>query len=218
MSIFSFIESLIGTYSDRQIKKIKPIVEQINIIYPTLADKSIEDLQARTAAFKDMIRTRSKKYENSIQDQELTEKELRKKVTEYENSILDEILPEAFAMVKDVCRRLVGDSWNAAGYNVEWNMIPYDVQLIGGIALHQGKISEMKTGEGKTLVATMPIFLNALTGRGVHVVTVNDYLAKRDSEWMGRIYNELGLSYGCITNDMAPDQRKEVYSRDIIYG
>ncbi len=218
MNIFSFIESLIGTYSDRQIKKINPIVDQINGIYTQMAEKSMDDLRARTAEFKEMIRTRSQEYEESIQDQNLTDKELRKKIVEFENSLLDEILPEAFAMVKDVCRRLVGETWNAAGYNVEWNMIPYDVQLIGGIALHQGKIAEMKTGEGKTLVATMPIFLNALTGRGVHVVTVNDYLAKRDSEWMGRIYNELGLTYGCITNEMAPEERKEVYNRDIIYG
>ncbi len=218
MGLVSFISSIFGTYSDRQIKKIMPLVDEINTIYNGLADKSIEDLQQRTAEFKAMIREKSAAYENSLESRELTSAKKKEEIVKYENSLLEKILPEAFAMVKDVCRRLIGEKWNAAGYDVEWNMIPYDVQLIGGIALHQGKIAEMKTGEGKTLVATMPIYLNALTGRGVHVVTVNDYLASRDSEWMGRIYKELGLTYGCITNSMSPDKRKEVYNRDIIYG
>ncbi len=114
-----------------------------------------------------------------ILDEELNEK--------YEET-LDELLPEAFAIVKDTCQKLVGKSWTVAGNKVSWEMVPYDVQLIGGVVLHQGKIAEMATGEGKTLVATLPMYLNALTGRGVHFVTVNDYLAKRDSEWMGEIY------------------------------
>jgi len=218
MSVLSFVSNLFGTYSDRQIKTILPIVKDINQIYPTLESKSIEELRQRTQEFKDMIREKSKVYEEKLEQQTLTINEYRKKLVDYENTILDDILPEAYAIVKDVSRRLIGQKWNAAGASIEWNMIPYDVQLVGGIALHQGKIAEMKTGEGKTLVASMPIYLNSLTGRGVHVVTVNDYLAKRDSEWMGRIFEELGLSVGCIINSMPPNERKDVYNRDIVYG
>ncbi len=133
---------------------------------------------------------------------------------------LDEILPEAFAVVKNACRRLTERKAEVVvrGHPVVWEMIPFDVQLIGGIALHKGKIAEMATGEGKTLVATMPIYLNALTGRGVHVVTVNDYLAARDSEWMGAIYKFLGLNVGCILHDQSPQVRREQYYCDIAYG
>ena len=125
---------------------------------------------------------------------------------------------ESFALVKHACRLLYGKEWSVVGQSIKWEMIPYDEQLIGGIVLHQGKISEMKTGEGKTLVATMPIFLNALSGRGVHVVTVNDYLAQRDAEWMGKVFETLGLSVGFILNSMNPQQRKISYDCDITYG
>jgi len=135
-----------------------------------------------------------------------------------EKEMLDEIMPEAFAMVKETCRRLVGQSWKVVGQTVTWDMIPYDVQLIGAVVLHRGKVTEMKTGEGKTLVATMPIYLNALTGRGVHIITVNDYLAQRDSEWMGKIYERLGLTFGNILNQMDNNERREVYKCDITYG
>ena len=121
-------------------------------------------------------------------------------------------------MVKEACRRLCGTSWNVCGLDLSWEMVPYDVQLIGGIALHQGKISEMATGEGKTLVATMPIYLNALVGEGVHLVTVNDYLARRDSEWMGEVYKFLGLTIGCIQHDMDFGERRAQYACDITYG
>jgi preprotein translocase subunit SecA len=125
---------------------------------------------------------------------------------------------EAFAIVKETCRRLCGSSWRVSGQELDWEMTPYDVQLLGAITLHSGKVSEMKTGEGKTLVSTMPIYLNALTGRGVHVITVNDYLAQRDAEWMGEVYKRLGLTVGFILNSMDNVQRREMYSQDITYG
>jgi preprotein translocase subunit SecA len=121
-------------------------------------------------------------------------------------------------MVKEACRRLVGKSWDVCGITTTWEMVPYDCQLIGGIVLHQGKIAEMATGEGKTLVATLPLYLNALVGLGAHLVTVNDYLARRDSEWMGKVYESLGLSVGCIQNSMTPAERREQYRKDITYG
>jgi preprotein translocase subunit SecA len=131
---------------------------------------------------------------------------------------LHEILPEAYAVVKNACRRLIGQDITVRDHTWKWDMIPFDVQLIGGTALHRGKITEMATGEGKTLVATMPVFLNALTGRGVHVVTVNDYLAARDSEWMGAVYRFLGLTVGCILRDQSPAERRAQYDCDITYG
>ena len=131
---------------------------------------------------------------------------------------LDDILPEAFATVKNAARRLCGQTLDVSGQKLDWNMVHYDVQLIGGLALHQGKIAEMATGEGKTLVATLPLYLNALSGRGCHCVTVNDYLARRDSEWMGYLFEFLGLSVGCIQNSMPLVQKKEMYQMDITYG
>lgn len=218
MNIGSWLTSIFGTSSEREIKKILPLVQKINEIYPTLSDKSIEQLRARTAEFRQMVAEAREAAENELAESNLDRSEIRKRIIAAENDVLDEILPEAYAMVKEVCRRLVGQEWNVVGQKIRWAMIPYDVQLIGGIVLHQGKIAEMKTGEGKTLVATLPVYLNALTGRGVHLVTVNDYLAQRDSEWMGRIYTELGLTVGCILNSMDNEQRKEMYSRDITYG
>ncbi|HZM28714.1 MAG TPA: preprotein translocase subunit SecA, partial [Gemmatimonadales bacterium] len=132
---------------------------------------------------------------------------------------MEEILPEAFAVVKDACRRHVGKSWSIVGIDVRWDMIPFDVQLIGGAVLHEGKIAEMATGEGKTLVATLPLYLNALAGRGAHLVTVNNYLARRDSQWMGHVYKYLGLTVGCI-DDTEPSSpaRRDAYNADITYG
>jgi preprotein translocase subunit SecA len=121
-------------------------------------------------------------------------------------------------LVKDTCRRLYGKEWTAGGTKVKWEMIPFDVQLIGGMVLHQGKIAEMATGEGKTLVGSMPTYLNALPGKGVHIITVNDYLARRDSEWMGEIYKFHGLTVGVILNDIDNDKRREAYNCDIVYG
>ena len=144
--------------------------------------------------------------------------ELREQESEIIADILDAILPEAYALVKETCRRLVGKKWDVVGHQIEWDMIPYDVQLMGAIVLHEGKIAEMATGEGKTLVATMPLYLNALAGKGVHLVTVNDYLARRDCEWMGKIFEFLGLKAAYITNDMDNVQRREAYAADITYG
>jgi preprotein translocase subunit SecA len=142
--------------------------------------------------------------------------ELRGRVANGES--LDGVLPEAYGLVKAACKALVGTSWDVCEIPTRWEMVPYDVQLAGGIVLHQGKIAEMATGEGKTLVATMPLYLNALTGRGVHLITVNDYLARRDSEWMGRVFDLLGVTVGCIHADMPNELRRQAYARDITYG
>jgi preprotein translocase subunit SecA len=131
---------------------------------------------------------------------------------------LDDILPEAFGLVKAACKHLFGQTWNVCGLPITWEMVPYDVQIVGGIILHQGAITEMATGEGKTLVATMPLYLNALAGKGAHLITVNDYLARRDSEWMGKIYTLLGLTVSCIESEIQNDQRAEAYRADITYG
>ncbi len=144
--------------------------------------------------------------------------ELEEEESEITARVLDEIMPEAYAVVKQACKRLVGKRWDVVGHEIEWDMIPYDVQLMGAIVLHEGKIAEMATGEGKTLVATMPLYLNALAGKGAHLVTVNDYLARRDCEWMGKIFEFLGLRAAYITNDMTPEQRREAYAADITYG
>ena len=155
--------------------------------------------------------------------QALSEEQLRAKTDEFRQRVrdgesLDSILPEAFAVVKNGARRLCGQTFSVCDHELTWQMVHFDVQLIGGIALHNGKIAEMATGEGKTLVATLPLYLNALSGRNTQLVTVNDYLARRDSEWMGHLYNFLGVTVGCIQQQMAPDVRREMYGRDITYG
>lgn len=218
MGLSSLLASIFGTPSDRAIKKILPVVDEINRIYDTLFTVSSEQLRQRTAEFKAMVQKARQAAEAELADSNLTQEDQHKAVIKAEQQVLDEILPEAFAMVKEVCRRLLGTEWTIVGQKIKWDMIPYDVQLIGAVILHQGKIAEMKTGEGKTLVATMPVYLNALTGRGVHLITVNDYLAQRDSEWMGRIYTELGLTVGCILNTMDSEERQEMYACDITYG
>ncbi|MCK5126858.1 MAG: preprotein translocase subunit SecA [candidate division Zixibacteria bacterium] len=187
----SLITRLFGTKHDRDIKSLNPIVAKINEFF--------------------------EQYEA------LSDSELKEKTTEFISRLkqgeeLDDLIPETFAVVKQTCKRLCGQSWDVAGIETEWNMVPYDVQLIGAVVLHQGKISEMATGEGKTLVATMPIYLNALSGKGVHIVTVNDYLAFRDSQWMGKIFEFLGLTIGCIRHDMTPEERKEQYNAHVTYG
>ena len=157
------------------------------------------------------------------QYQLLTDDQLRAKTDEFRARLkagetLDQILPEAFAVVKNGARRLCGRTVIVCDHELTWNMVHYDVQLIGGIALHQGKIAEMATGEGKTLVATLPLYLNALVCRNAQLVTANDYLARRDAEWMGHLYRFLGLSVGCIQQQMPSDLRREMYNRDITYG
>ena len=182
-----------GTSNEREIKRIMPLVEQVNMLEPAMKQLSDEQLRAKTEEFRRRIRERV----DPIEDADEKDRELKQ--------ALDEILPEAFAVVRE------------AGWRV-LHMRHFDVQLIGGAVLHQGKIAEMKTGEGKTLVATLPVYLNALSGRGVHVVTVNDYLAKRDSEWMGKLYTFLGLTVGVIVHDLDDAQRREAYAADVTYG
>jgi preprotein translocase subunit SecA len=180
-----------GTKTGREVKRVRPLVEEINRFFESYRSLADEELAAKTAEF-------------------------RKRIEDGET--VDALLPEAFGAVKEACRRLVGKSWDVCGQKTEWNMIPYDVQLIGGIVLHEGKIAEMATGEGKTLVATMPLYLNALEGKGAHLITVNDYLARRDREWMGPIYESLGLTVGVIQHDMDPPSRQAEYRCDITYG
>lgn len=188
MSIFS---SIFGSKKERDVKKLIPLVEEINKHYTGLSKLSDDELRDKTQQFKQRLN---------------------------DGETIDDILPEAFAVVKDACRRLVGTTWSAADIPVKWDMVPYDVQLMGAISLHQGKISEMATGEGKTLVAVMPLYLNALEGKGAHLVTVNDYLARRDSEWMGEIFKFLGLTVGVILTQMPPSERRKQYACDITYG
>jgi len=228
------IKMVFGDKNEKAIKDIWPIVDEINQEYSKLQNLTDDELRAKTKGFKEKIENEAADIRNQLDDlkaklraDELEEDKskiydeidkLEIDLDEKYEDILNEILPEAFAVIKDTCRRMVGRSWDAAGTKIEWNMVPYDVQLVGGIILHQGKIAEMATGEGKTLVATMPVYLNALTGRSVHLVTVNDYLAERDSEWMGEVYKFHGLTVGCILNTMDPDKRREMYGRDITYG
>jgi preprotein translocase subunit SecA len=192
------IKKIFGSKNEREVRRLWPRVKQINEIEAGLQKLTDDQLRAKTAAWKEEF--------SKIEDNE----ELARR--------LNEILPEAFAVVKNACRRLVGQEIIVREHPLKWEMIPFDVQLIGGIGLHNGKIAEMATGEGKTLVATLPVYLNALTGRGVHVVTVNDYLAARDSEWMGAVYRFLGLTVGCILHDQPPQVRRDQYACDITYG
>ena len=241
----SLLTKIFGSKHDRDIKRIHPQVDEINEIYQTLRDLSDGELRAKTDKFKTQINEATAEVRaeltqltallhgesetNGVERPEIESKlsteELRNQVAELEKEerqtikeTLDAILPEAFAVVRETCRRLCGQTWNVVGHPIKWDMVPYDVQLIGGIVLHEGKISEMATGEGKTLVATLPLYLNALAGKGAHLVTVNDYLARRDCEWMGKIFEFLGLRAAFITNDMNPPQRREAYSADITYG
>ena len=189
----NILKMIFGTKNARELKKLKPIVAEINRIEAEYQKKNFTD--------EDFPR--------------MTE-EFRKRVAGGES--LDDILPEAFALVKNACRHLVGTTEEVCGHTLTWDMVPFDCQLIGGIVLHQGKISEMQTGEGKTLVATLPLYLNALAGKNVQLVTVNDYLAKRDATWMGHLYKYLGLTVGCIQNSMDSAERRAQYSCDITYG
>jgi len=214
----SLLTKIFGTKSGREIKRIKPLVDQINALYDSLEGKNESYLTERTRQLQQVVQEKIQTIEDKQLKDVTDRKEIQKIRTVIEKEVLDDILVEAFALVKHASRLLCGKEWIAVGQKIQWEMIPYDEQLVGGVVLHQGKISEMKTGEGKTLVATMPLYLNALSGRGVHVVTVNDYLAQRDSEWMGKVFEMLGMSVGHILNSMNPDQRKAAYNCDITYG
>jgi preprotein translocase subunit SecA len=192
--MLGFLKSIFGGKTDRRAATLatyKPDVDKINEIYSTLAGLSDDEVRGRLEPLRQRLR---------------------------DGASTDDVLHETYAIVKDACRRLRGTEYTVMGKPMVWDMVPYDVQLIGAIALHRGGIAEMATGEGKTLVATMPLVLNALTGRGAHLVTVNDYLAQRDSEWMGLVYTWLGLSVGVILNGQDPAIRKHMYLCDICYG
>lgn len=232
--MLKLLQKVFGSKNEKDVKGLLPVVDQINAEYAKLQSLSDDELRAKT----DEFRARIKEHVGAIEDDIASHQEqlkldlphhereeihsrlteLKKELDTETDAILQELLPEAFAVVKDACRRHVGQSWTAGGQLVKWEMIPYDVQLIGGMVLHSGKISEMATGEGKTLVATLPLYLNALPGRGAHLVTVNDYLAQRDAEWMGKIFEFLGLSVGKILQSMQPWDRKKEYGADITYG
>jgi len=191
--ITTILNKILGDQNEKALKKIYPVVEKINKIEEEYQEtiKTQEQVQAKTQEFKERLNN---------------------------GETLEDLLPEAFALVKTACRHLVGKSWLVRGKEVKWDMIPYDVQLIGGMVLHQGNIAEMRTGEGKTLVCTLPIYLNALTEKGVFLVTVNDYLAHRDAEWMSGLYSYLGMTTGIIAHDMNHAEKKEAYNCDITYG
>jgi preprotein translocase subunit SecA len=258
-----------GSKSEKDIKQINPIVDQVNQHFSTLGALSNDQLRGKTQEFRQRIREHLSSIDGEIdnvnkQAEDLPFNDITGKDTLYQQvdklkkdrdkeieGILEEILPEAFAVVKETARRfkentelvatatdldkelsikkehirIEGDkvifknTWMAAGNLITWNMLHYDVQLIGGYVLHTGKISEMATGEGKTLVSTLPAYLNALAGEGVHIVTVNDYLARRDSEWNGPIYEFLGLTVDCIDKHQPNStERRKAYYADITYG
>ena len=268
MSFNSFLQSLFGNKSTRDMKLIQPLVEKVKEVYPEIKKLSNDELRARTKEIQKYVQESAKEQKQKIaelkakiEETPIDEREsifnsidkLEKEALEVYEKALNDVMPVAFSIVKDTARRFAeneetivtatdfdrelasdpkkdfitidGDKaiyhnhWTAGGNDLKWEMVHYDVQLFGGIALHQGKIAEMATGEGKTLVATLPVFLNALTGNGVHVVTVNDYLAKRDSEWMGPLYEFNGLSVDCIDKHRpnSPERRK-AYEADITFG
>jgi preprotein translocase subunit SecA len=213
-----YLIRLFGSSSDRYLKKIKHIIPEINDACESMNGLSDDDLRARTREMIALIAQSRNDAKEQAEKAGLPSEAADTAIYEAEQAALESLKIEAFAIVKQTCKRLLGTSAKVMGNDLEWNMVPFDVQLLGAEVLHNGNIAEMKTGEGKTLVATMPIFLNALTKRGVHVVTVNDYLAERDAEWMGVIYSFLGLSVGKILNSMPPTQRKQQYACDIVYG
>ena len=241
------IRKVVGSKNQREIKRLWPKVLEINGLEEELQTQPESVLQEKTTRWKaELAAIRDNVFseidaeaeaaiaalgagetpdaEVSRQIQDFHEKSRKKKlealgdVHAEQDQYLEAILPEAFAVVKNAARRICGSEFIVCDQPMGWEMVHFDVQLIGGMALHRGRIAEMATGEGKTLVGTLPVYLNALTGRGVHIITVNDYLARRDSEWMGFLYKYLGLTVGCIQNDQAPTLRREQYMRDITYG
>src|SRR5467141_4670435 len=194
------LKKIVGSKNQRELRRLAPMARRINEFDEQFKSLSDDALRAKTAAWKEEL--------SKISD---PEEQWRR---------LDEVLPEAFAVVKNAARRLKErrHSFTVCDQPMTWDMVHFDVQLVGGMVLHRGRIAEMATGEGKTLVATLPLYLNALTGRGAHLVTVNDYLARRDAEWMGALYNFLGLTVGCIQHDQEPDVRRQQYACDITYG
>jgi preprotein translocase subunit SecA len=241
------ISKIIGSKNQREIRKVWPLVKKINELEQDLQSLTDDQLREKTAHWQEELRAMEKALDKELEQameieleqaknsglseeefsrkkQALTEQARKKKIERMDDvhdaqaKYLDEIMCEAFAVVKNGARRLCGTTYEVCDQPVSWEMVHFDVQLIGGIGLHRGGVAEMATGEGKTLVATLPVYLNALTGRGVHLITVNDYLARRDSEWMGYLYEFLGLTVGCIQNSMHPEERRKSYGCDITYG
>jgi preprotein translocase subunit SecA len=233
--IKNLMTAVFGTRFDRERRRIQPTVDAIHAEEERLKDLSEDELKAQTPRFRQLLADRTGTLKGELDsvreakhgcadpdEREKLEQRFHELETSYKKALadgLDEILPEAFATVREACRRLMGTTVAVIGHDLAWDMVPYDVQLIGGVVLHQGRIAEMATGEGKTLVATLPLYLNALTGRGVHLVTVNNYLARRDSQWMGHVFKYLGLSVACL-DDTEPSspERRAAYLADITYG
>ncbi|NTV92138.1 MAG: preprotein translocase subunit SecA [Chlorobiaceae bacterium] len=233
--MLKIFEKVFGSKHDKDIKRIQPVIQRINEIQASFQSLSDDELREKGSLFRQKVRSRllpleqqkkelALKLENpdiSPADADKINTSLDTLSEEYDTvtaSVLEETLPDVFALVKETCCRLKGLNYQVMGREMIWDMVPYDVQLIGGTVLHSGKITEMATGEGKTLVSTLPVFLNALTGRGVHVVTVNDYLAQRDKEWMSPVFAFHGLTVGVILNTMRPEERKQQYLCDVTYG
>lgn len=189
--MFGFLKKIFGSAQDRKVRKYRKIVEEVNRWEEKFKSLSEEELKHKTQEFKERIQ---------------------------KGETVDDLLPEAYAVVKNACRRLCGTEVHVSGYDQRWDMVPYDVQIVGGIAMHKGCIAEMMTGEGKTLTAVMPLYLNALTGKPVHLVTVNDYLAERDCQWVGTVLRWLGLTTASLTNETALEERKNIYQADVVYG
>lgn len=189
--MFGLLKKIFGTHQSRLLRKYWRLVPKVNSLEEQYQSLSDDELRGKTAEFKERLQ---------------------------KGETLESLLPEAFAAVKNACRRLCGTEVHVSGYNQKWDMVPYDVQILGAIGMFHGSISEMQTGEGKTLTASMPLYLHAITGRPVHLVTVNDYLAKRDCEWIGSIFRFLGLTVSYLTNEVPLFKRKEVYAHDIVYG
>jgi preprotein translocase subunit SecA len=235
MIIKTVVESVFGTRQAREVRRLMPVVRQIHEQEAHLTNVSEAELRGQTTRFRERITQETGALKRELESVRKAKHEcadpversrLDGRANELEGNykkalaaVLDVLLPEAFATVREACRRLLGTTVQVTGHELAWDMVPYDVQLIGGIVLHRGRIAEMATGEGKTLVATLPLYLNALAGRGAHLVTVNNYLARRDSQWMGHVYQYLGLTVGCI-DDTEPSSaaRREAYLADITYG
>ncbi|HEY4321821.1 MAG TPA: preprotein translocase subunit SecA [Gemmatimonadales bacterium] len=229
------VESVFGSRQDREVKRLKPVLALIRQHEATIAAYDEATLRGQTDKFRSILAERTDALRLEVDrlraakhgcadpvEREAIDQELQKAENAWKTGMvdtLDDLLPEAFATVREACRRLVGTTVDVTGQQIEWNMVPYDVQLIGGINLHRGRIAEMATGEGKTLVATLPLYLNALPGRGAHLVTVNNYLARRDSQWMAHLFGYLGLTVACL-DDTEPSSppRRAAYAADITYG
>jgi preprotein translocase subunit SecA len=233
--IKTLMTSVFGTRFDRERKRIQPIVDVIHGQEERLKDLSESELKGLTAHFRDRLAERTGALKAELEEVREAKhscadpverdqlegrfQDLDRRYKKELAAALDDLLPEAYATVREACRRLLGTTVQVTGHELVWDMVPYDVQLIGGVVLHQGRIAEMATGEGKTLVATLPLYLNALAGRGAHLVTVNNYLARRDSQWMGHVFKYLGLSVACL-DDTEPSspERRAAYLADITYG